>query len=211
VRPVTAGELLTQVATAWAGTSPLEVAAAVLGLVYLVLVILQHRAGWLAALASTALYLVVFWRAGLYMQAALQVYYIAVAGYGWHAWRRRADGGELPVTRVPLRVQAAGLAAILVASAASTAWLAAAGSTEPFLDSLTTWASVFTTWLVARKKIENWAWWLVVDTLIVVLCWRGRLYPSMILYGLYLGLVLLGWRSWYLDMRRQTSVPETAT
>ncbi len=212
MRRVTAGELLAELATVWAGTSPLEAVAAVLGLAYLVLVILQQRVGWLAALGSTALYLVVFWRARLYMQAALQVYYLAMALYGWHAWRRRADGGELPVSRASLRVQAAGLAAILVASAASAAWLAReTGSSAPFLDSLTTWASVFTTWLVARKKIDNWAWWLVVDVLIVVLCWRGRLYPSMILYLLYLGLVLLGWRSWYLDMRRQTPALEAAT
>jgi nicotinamide mononucleotide transporter len=207
---MTLGEAPALVATVWAGVSPVEAVAAVLGLVYLVLVIRQHRTAWLAALASTALYLVVFYRARLYMQAALQVYYIAVALYGWHAWRRQADGGELPVSRASARVQAAGLAGIVLASAASAALLAReTGSADPFLDSLTTWASVFTTWLVARKKIENWAWWLVVDALTVLLCWRGRLYPSMILYGLYLGLVLLGWRSWYLDMQRQTRAPET--
>jgi nicotinamide mononucleotide transporter len=208
---VTAGEAVDAAATAWAGVSAVEAVAAELGLVYLLLVIGQQRGAWLAALASTALYLVVFYRARLYMQAVLQLYYIAVALYGWHAWRRRADGGELPVSRASVGVQAAGLAGIVLASVASAAWLAReTGSADPYLDSLTTWASVFTTWLVARKKIENWAWWLVVDALIVVLCWRGRLYASMILYGLYLGLVLLGWRSWYLDMQRQTRAPETA-
>jgi nicotinamide mononucleotide transporter len=206
---MTLGEALAAAATAWAGVSPAEAVAALLGLVYLVLVIAQNRGAWLAALASTALYLVVFYRARLYMQAGLQVYYIAIALYGWHAWRRRPDGGELPVSRASRRVQAAGLAGVLLASAASAAWLAReTGSAEPFLDSLTTWSSVFTTWLVARKKIENWAWWLVVDALIVVLCWRERLYASMILYGLYLGLVLVGWRSWYLDMQRQTRAPK---
>lgn len=207
---MTLAEAVAELATVWAGVSPVEAVAAVLGLVYLVLVILQHRAAWLAALASTALYLLVFYRARLYMQAALQVYYIVIALYGWYAWRRQPDGGELPVSRASLRIQAAGLAGVALASAASAALLAReTGSAEPMLDSLTTWASVFTTWLVARKKIENWAWWLVVDALTVLLCWRGRLYASMILYGLYLGLVLLGWRSWYLDMQRQTRAAET--
>ena len=209
---MTLAEAGAELAAVLAGVSPVEAVAAVLGLVYLVLVIGQHRGAWLAALGSTALYLVVFYRARLYMQAALQVYYLAIALYGWYAWRQQADGGALPVTRASLRLQAGGLAAIGLASAASAAWLAReTGSAEPFLDSLTTWASVFTTWLVARKKIENWAWWLGVDALTVVLCWRGRLYASMILYGLYLGLVILGWRSWYLDMQRQGSVPETAS
>jgi len=208
VAPVTLGEALA--AAVRAGISPAEAVGAALGLVYLVLVIAQNRLAWLAALASTALYLVVFYRARLYMQAGLQVYYIAIAVYGWHAWRRRADGAALPVSRAGWRVQAAGLAAVLLASGASASYLAReTGSAEPLLDSLTTWSSVFTTWLVARKKIDNWAWWLVVDALIVVLCWRGRLYASMILYGLYLGLVLLGWRSWYLDMQRQTRAPES--
>ena len=53
---------------------------------------------------------------------------------------------------------------------------------------------------MARKKIENWPWWLVVDALIVVLCWQQKLYASMILYMLYLGLVIVGWRSWYADL-----------
>jgi nicotinamide mononucleotide transporter len=207
---MTLAEALAELAKVWAGVSPVEAVAAVLGLAYLVLVIRQRREAWLAALASTALYLLVFYRARLYMQAALQVYYLAIAFYGWYAWRRQPGGAELPVSRASWRVQAAGLAGIALASGASAAWLAReTGSAEPFLDSLTTWASVFTTWLVARKKIENWAWWLVVDALTVVLCWRGRLYPSMILYGLYLGLVLLGWRSWYLDMQRQTRAAET--
>lgn len=211
VRPVTVGGALGALAAAWAGVSPVEAVAAVLGLVYLVLVIGQHRAAWLAALASTALYLYVFYGARLYMQAALQVYYIIIALYAWHAWRRRPGGDTLPVSRAAWRVQAAGLAAVLAASALSAAWLAReTGSSDPYLDSLTTWASVFTTWLVARKKIDNWPWWLVVDSLIVVLCWRGRLYPSMILYGLYLGLVLMGWRSWYLDMQRPARAPERA-
>jgi len=207
---VTLAGALAEVAAVWAGVSPVEAVAAVLGLVYLVLVIGQHRGAWLAALGSTALYLLVFYRARLYMQAALQVYYIAIALYGWYAWRRQPDGAELPVSRVSLAIQAAGLAGTVLASAASAALLAReTGSADPVLDSLTTWASVFTTWLVARKKIENWAWWLVVDALTMLLCWRGRLYPSMILYGLYLGLVILGWRSWYLDMQRQTRAPET--
>ncbi len=202
-------EVLAKLAEVWAGMSAVEAVAAVLGLVYLVLVIRQHRGGWLAAIVSTALYLEVFWRARLYMQAALQVYYIAVAIYGWRAWRRSASGKELPVTHASWRSQALGLVAVLAASAASATWLAReTGSSDPFLDSLTTWASVYTTWLVARKKIENWPWWLAIDALIVVLCWRGRLYASMILYGLYLGLVLLGWRSWYLDMQQQTRAAE---
>ncbi len=194
--------LAAAIAAAWRATSTSEFVAAALGFAYVVLVIRQHRAGWLAALASTALYLQVFAVARLYMQAALQGYYVAVAAYGWWAWRRTGTTAPLAVTRASGRLQLAGLAAALVAAALSAWWLAAGdASPAPFLDALTTWASVFATWLQARKKLDNWAWWLAIDTLIALLCWQQRLYLSMILYILYLGLAAIGWRSWYRDMQ----------
>ena len=199
-------ELQAGLASALTTTTPVEAVAAALGLVYVVLAIRQSPACWPAALVSTALYLIVFYRARLYMQATLQLYYIGVAVYGWWSWRRGAAGGRLSVSRVSWRLQAAGLAAIAAATLASAGWLAReSGSPQPYLDSLTTWASVFTTWLVARKALENWAWWLAVDVLIVVLCWQQKLYATMLLYVLYLGLVIVGWRAWYRDMQGQAA------
>jgi nicotinamide mononucleotide transporter len=193
-------------AAAWqeavAATSPLEALAAVLGVGYVILAIRQSRSCWAVALASTALYLRVFFAAGLYMQAGLQLFYVVMALYGWWAWRRGAAGAELAVSRAGIPVQLAGLAGIAAATYATADWLAReTASAHALLDSLTTWASVFTTWLMTRKKLENWAWWLVVDGLIVILCWQQRLYASMILYLLYVGLVVVGWHRWKRDMR----------
>ncbi len=191
-----------------AAVPPVEAAGAVLGVAYVVLVIRQRRACWLAAFASTALYLVVFWDARLYMQAALQGYYLVVAVYGWVAWRAGARGASLAVSRAPWRGQLVAALAVLLGSLASASLLAReTGSAQPLLDSLTTWGSVYATWLVARKRIDNWPWWLLVDALIAVLCWRQQLFASMILYILYVGLVVVGWRSWHLDLKRQAGSP----
>jgi nicotinamide mononucleotide transporter len=191
-----------------AAVPPVEAAGAVLGVAYVVLVIRQQRACWLAAFASTALYLVVFWDARLYMQAALQGYYLVVAVYGWVAWRAGARGESLAVSRAPWRGQLAAAVAVLLGSLASASLLAReTGSAQPLLDSLTTWGSVYATWLVARKRIDNWPWWLLVDALIAVLCWRQQLFASMILYILYVGLVVVGWRSWHLDLKQQAGRP----
>jgi nicotinamide mononucleotide transporter len=188
---------LAMLAIAWAGLSAAEAAGAALGVVYVVLAILQHRACWVAAILSTAIYLAVFYRAGLYMQAALQGYYIAVAVYGWWRWGVGGGGKPLPVTRASWTLQLGGLTAVLAVSLLTARWLAhETGSTQPFLDSITTWASVFATWLVAQKKIENWAWWFGIDLLTALLCWRAHLYPSTLLYALYVALVLVGWRAW---------------
>jgi nicotinamide mononucleotide transporter len=207
---VSVAAVLDAIATVWAGTTPAEAAGAVLGIIYVVLVIGQYRACWIAALLSTALYLWVFADARLYMQAALQGYYVLVAIYGWWAWRGRPAGETLTVSRASWRSQLAGLAAVAVVSIATAAWLAReTHSTQAYLDSTTTWASVYATWLVARKKIDNWPWWLVIDALIAVLCWNQQLYATMILYILYLGLVVIGWRSWYSDMK--AAVPTATT
>jgi nicotinamide mononucleotide transporter len=200
---VTLGEITALIASTWTGMSPVEAVAAVFGVVYVVLVIGQYRACWLAGLASTALYLYVFYRSGLFMQAGLQAYYVGVSLYGWRAWRPTTAGRTLPVTRASLRLQLTGIGLVIAATALSSAGLAQqSGAQAPLLDSLTTWSSVFATWLVARKKIDNWPWWLVTDVLIAVLCWRQGLYASMILYVLYLGLIVIGWRSWQADLQR---------
>jgi len=188
-----------------AAASLTERVAAALGFLYVLLVIRQQRAGWLAALASTLMYLPVFAASHLYMQAALQVYYVGVALYGWWAWRGTAGAPALAVTRAGWRLQLAGAALALAATGLSVAWLERGGlSPAPLLDSLTTWASVFATWLQARKRLENWLWWIAIDALIAALCWQQQLYPSMILYILYLGLAAIGWRSWWRDMRATT-------
>ncbi len=206
---MTAGELAGALQAVWAGISPIEAAGAAFGVLYVLLSIPQHRACWPVAMVSTSLYLCVFFAAHLYLQAALQAYYILVSVYGWYVWRGRADAGALPVTRAAWPGQWVALAAILIVSLVSAAWLAReTGSRDPLLDSLTTWASVYATWLMARKKLENWVWWFVIDAAIMLLCWRQGLYPSMILYGLYVALAVTGWRAWARDLQRHTAKTE---
>ncbi len=205
---MTLAGLLAAVGAAVGATTPLEAVAAILGIAYVVLMIGQHRACWIAGGISTAVYLLLFARAGLYMQSGLQAYYVLVAVYGWWAWRGKEQGSELAVSRAAWRLQLAGLAAVLLVGALNGAWLArSTHSSEPYLDSLSTWASVFATWLAARKKIDNWVWWFLVDALIAYLCWLHELYAAMIPYILYLALVIIGWRSWNADMKRTGTEP----
>jgi nicotinamide mononucleotide transporter len=194
-------ELLTRLAAAWAATGAAEATAAALGLVYVLLAIRQHPACWLAALVSTALYTWVFYRAGLVLQAGLQAYYVAVAVYGWWAWRGRPGTPAPVVRRASWRLQGGGLVAVAAASALALAALGPTARTPAgLLDAVTTWASVFATWLVARKYLENWAWWFVIDALIAVLCWRQGLQATAVLYGAFLVLVVIGWRAWARDL-----------
>jgi nicotinamide mononucleotide transporter len=203
--------LTRQIEAAWAATSPVEAVGAGLGLVYLVLVIRQQPLCWAAAFVSTLLYAWVFRAAALPMQSALQLYYVAMAVYGWFAWRGGTGRGGLPVTRGSWRLHAGGLLAVLVATALTVRALGTGDDPlRTVLDAFTTWASVFTTWLVARKILGNWGWWLVIDALIAVLCWQQQLYPTALLYASYLVLVVIGWREWRADWRRSRAAGDRA-
>ena len=183
---------------AWAAQSGWEMLAVVLALAYLILAVRQNAWCWAAALVSTAIYTVVFWDAALLMQSALNVYYMAMAVYGWWHWRHGGEGDTpLPIRRWPLGRHLAALASIAVAAAASGALLSAhTEAARPYLDALITWGAVVTTFMVARKVLENWYYWLVIDTVSIGLYLdRGLLLTAALFVG-YIVLIFFGIRAW---------------
>jgi len=190
------GAWLVALAAGARSASLVELVAVALGLAYIVLAIRQHRACWIAGGASTAIYIAVFLKAGLLLQAALQVAYVLLSVYGWLAWRA---GGDLParprswpISRHLLAVLAVGLV-----TAASTPLLAQyANAQAPLADSLGTWASVVATWLLARRYLETWLWWMVIDSGLAVLFATQGLAFTAALYLAYSVLAIAGWRAW---------------
>jgi len=198
---VTVTDIIAPLARLVTDLSPLEAAGAALGIVYVVLAVKEIRWCWAFAFVSTALYLAVFARAGLVMQAGLQAYFLAVAVYGWWAWT--GDSGDRPITSGAWIGQVLGIAGVALISEATARILAAeTHSVDPRLDALTTWASVYATWLQARKIRQNWLWWIGIDLVIAWLCLRHGLYLSALLYSLFVGLAALGWRAWRPAMSR---------
>ena len=183
--------------SAWRGTSGVEIAAATLAVAYLLLAIRQRLECWAAAFVSSCLYVWVLFGARLYMEAALNAFYAAMAIYGFQQWRRGSGGAGLAVSRWPTRRHLAGLAGVVGASLVSSLFLRRyTPAAWPFMDSMVTWSSVFATFLVARKVYENWHWWLVIDTVSLCLYYSRRLYLTMLLFGLYLVLIVIGMRQW---------------
>ena len=190
-------------------TSPWEIAAVVLAIAYLVLAIRQHIGCWPAAIASTTIYIGLMYEARLYMESALQVFYIAVAVYGWQQWRRGGPGGRpLAVQTWPWPRHAVAIAAILALSAGSGYALARYTSAAlPYLDSFTTWGAIVTTWMVARKLLENWLYWFVIDSVSLYLYVSRGLLLTAALFALYLVLIVIGYRRWRASLREQSLAP----
>jgi nicotinamide mononucleotide transporter len=174
---------------------PAELAAVALGVAYILLAIRERRACWIAGGLSTAIYAAVFWRAGLPMQAALQLVYVAMSAWGWFAWGRARD--EPPPTGWPPLRHVAAVAGVGLATAVSAPLAARyALAAAPVADSLGTWASLVATWLLARRIIDTWAWWIVIDAGLAALFAAEGLAMTGALYLAYALLAVAGWRSW---------------
>jgi nicotinamide mononucleotide transporter len=186
-------------------TSPWEAAAALIGLAYLLLAVRRNLLCWLCAFVSTSIYLVLFARAALYMQSLLQVFYLAMAVYGFIDWRKgRTAAGEVVIRSWTPRWHVT-VAIAVVAASAVNGWLLAhyTNAAAPYVDSFVTWGSVVTTWMVARRVIENWLYWVVVDSVAAWLYFSQGMLATTLLFVIYLGVVIHGYFVWRREQAQQ--------
>ena len=186
-------------------TSPWEAIAAALGLAYLLLAVRRNLWCWLCAFIGTAIYLVLFAQAKLYMQAWLQVFYLAMAVYGFIDWKRgSSESGEVMIRSWTATQHAIAALAVIAASVVN-GWLLTHGTdaAAPYLDSFVTWGSVVTTWMVARRVIENWLYWIVVDGVGAWLFYSQGLLVTTLLFVVYLGIVIHGYFVWRRERGKQ--------
>jgi len=182
-----------------AAIPPLEWSAVLLALGYLVLAVRGSRWCWPFALLSSTAYAVLFASGALYMQVVLQVFYVAMAVYGWVSWTR-ADASPDPgrgVHRWDLRRHAVAVGGVLLLSAVSAAVLA--GRTDavaPYVDSLVTWGSVLATWMVARKVLENWLYWVALDSIAAGLYASQGFRATALLFLIYATVAVRGYVVW---------------
>ncbi|HSD69560.1 MAG TPA: nicotinamide riboside transporter PnuC [Woeseiaceae bacterium] len=187
-----------KIAEQFAALSLPEAVAVVLAIAYLLLAIRQNIWCWFCAAVSSAIYVYLFISAKLYMESALNGYYFLMAAYGWYVWHSGTErSSDLPVCTWPLRVHALAIASIAALAATSGFLLQRyTDAALPYIDSLTTFGAVWTTFLVARKVLENWWYWLVIDAASVAIYWSRDLPLTALLFVLYLCLIPFGLWSW---------------
>ena len=201
-------EILTALELAWQAISSLEIVSVAFGLAYVILATRENIWCWPAALIGTGTGILVFWDASLLMESALNVYYLGMAVYGWWAWQY---GGQqkstLPVSswRGQHHLRAVGL--IIILTLVSGSLLSNhTNAALPYVDSFTTWSAVVTTWMVARKILQNWLYWIVIDTVSVWLYLQRELYLYALLFIAYSVIAVFGyliWRNHYLHQHNQ--------
>lgn len=155
-------------------------------------------------LIMVSLYLVIFGSARLYSDMILQAIYIPLQLYGWWYW---VHGGEnrpqAPVARLSWSAVAGWM---LVTAAATVAWGSLMSKTDaafPYIDAFTTMASLVAQWLMGRKKWENWLFWIAVDVVAIPVYVVKELYPTSIMYAIFLGLCIMGLISWWKSYQQE--------
>lgn len=196
---------LDPLAASWARMSGWELLAVLLAVAYLLLAVRQNRWCWAAAFVSTAIFTVLFWNVQLLMQSLLNGYYMIMAVYGWWHWQHgQGEDGALPITRWPIRRHALTIGLITLCAAISGYLLSNhSDAAWPYLDSFVTWGAVITTFMVARKVLENWSYWMVINSLAIFLFIDRGMALTALLHVSYLVISVFGWISWHRDYRRQ--------
>lgn len=182
----------------------------IFSVLYLVLAIRQNLWCWPAAFLASVITIAVMFGARLYSEAALNIFYAAMAVYGWYQWRYGGGSGRdsaLSIGVWPLRLHVFAIGGSVAASVA-IGWLMSNNTDAafPYLDAFVLVSSLVTTYMVARKILENWIYWLVIDSLSLYLYWERGLVMYAWLFALYLVLVVIGFARWQRDWRAQRAV-----
>ena len=187
----------------------IEIIGAAIGLIYLYL---EYKANvwlWPVGIVMSIFYVVIFFHGKFYADAAVYLYYIGANAYGLFQWtrsRKKPLGEdevtkELPITHVPAK-RILPLAAITF-----TLWMilylilrTVTDSPIPLGDAFTTAVSIVATWMLAQKYLEQWMLWIVVNIVSTILYfWKG-LYPTGILFIVYVIVAVLGYFRWKKEM-----------
>ncbi|MGC9471037.1 MAG: nicotinamide riboside transporter PnuC [Bacteroidales bacterium] len=184
-----------------------EIFGAVTGLIYLYFSIRQNIWLWPLGIFTSSVYIYVFFASKFYADMGLQGYYLVVSIYGWYHWLHGTSGNrsdDLPVSRTSRR-QWVVLLIITLVLFVLMAWVLErfTDSDVPRWDAFTTAASITATWMLARKLLEHWLIWVVVDAVSMGLYVYKGLYPTVGLFAVYTLMAVKGYVEWKKDLLQQ--------
>lgn len=185
--------------TQWSSQHWLELVAASAAVMYLLLAIRENIWCWLFAFISTSLYVYVFYGVSLLSESLLNVFYLIMAIYGWLSWyradfqhhERRKSIQSWPVSRHIGAIVLTGICVPILGF-----WMSRLGADYPYGDAFTSCFAVLATFMVVHKVLENWYYWLIINSVSIYLYWQKSMYPTVVLFLIYLVLVFFGIRSW---------------
>lgn len=205
----------------WLSNNWIEIFGAITGIIYVFLEIRQNIWLWPVGIVTSAGYIIVFFTSKFYADMSLQGYYLVISFVGWYWWVRgtmrrekgsghRAEGsgqnspfeggeGDVKLKVTHLKLKTGLILAAVFVLLYFILWLVLSRLTDspvPEWDSFITSLSIIATWMLARKIYEHWFLWIVVNSASVILFVTRGLYPTVILYMVYLVMSFIGLKEW---------------
>ena len=178
----------------------LDILTTILGLIYIWLEYRAHIALWVIGIVMPALDIYLYWSHGLYGDAGMACYYTLAGCYGLFVWKfkkTRKKKEPLPIVYMPHKQYLPALLFFLVSWGVIYYILITwTNSTVPLLDSFTNAMSFVGLWALARKYVEQWVFWIIVDVVCTFLYIQKGIPFKAMLYGLYVIIAIAGYRKW---------------
>ena len=176
----------------------IEGVGAVLAIAYLLLALKQNKLCWFAWIASSILYFYVMYQAGLYMESLLQVFYLCMGFYGLSQWSKTINNNQntyVDLWSIGNHIFAISLV-IVLSFLSGTLLSNFSNAALQFIDAFTTWGAIVASYMVAKKILENWIYWFVIDFISVFIFASRGLYFTSALFVTYLVIIYFGYKSW---------------
>ena len=180
--------------------SIIESVAVFFSLVYVILVLKESIWCWGAAAVGSSLYIYICFSAQLYSQTSLQIFYLFMAFYGYYNWNKKEQYLEISEWSIGkhLLILAIGTTLIFLIGFYLSAYT---NAKMPIVDSFTTVFSLFATYMVAKKILGNWLYWIVIDAVSVYLYFSRDLHLTSLLFMAYAIIAIFGYLSWMKKMK----------
>jgi nicotinamide mononucleotide transporter len=177
---------------------PLEILGALTGAVCVWLAAKENILTWPIGITNNVFFFVVFWRSNVYADSCLQLFYIAIAIYGWWRWSHSETGAGAQQIRSASRS-----VALVLLLLTPLAWAAVyrvlcnfTDSNVPALDSLITVLSLAAQYMAGRKLLQNWLVWIAADAISIGLFVYKHLYLTSCLYAVFIAMCIAGYLRW---------------
>lgn len=180
-----------------------EVLGFITGAACVLLVVVQSIWNFPVGIANFAFFIVLFWQSRLFGDMALQGVYLILAIFGWYQWLHGGEHrGRLTVRTTSLGETFTMVAVGIALTAVLSTYLRAIHDTAPFLDALTTTASLIAQWMLNTKRLENWFVWIAADVVYVYLYTVKGLHLTAVLYVIFIAMCVAGLISWRRSMEQ---------
>ena len=178
----------------------ITICAAISGILYIILAAKENVWCWLAASISVCLYMYINYDLGYYSQAVLQIFYLFMAIYGYVMWNK-LDPERIKEWSAKKHLFIIFIGAIITFIIGFILTEYVEDSEQPILDSLTTVFSVFASYMVAKKVLGNWLYWIVIDSLIIYLYYIQGEFILSLQFLVYIIIAVYGYFSWIQRMK----------